>query len=81
MTSRRRFSLMLWLEGALSVIAGILAVITAIVPDWIERLTGAHPDSGKGEFEWVFVLILAVVSLVFGYAARRNWRSRCAATA
>jgi hypothetical protein len=63
-----------WVEAALAALAAVLAAITAVVPDWIERLTGAHPDSGGGELEWMFALIPAAVALALAVAARREWR-------
>lgn len=63
-----------WIEVALAAVAVVLTVTTAIVPDWIERLTGAHPDSGGGELEWMFAFIPAAAALGLGYASRREWR-------
>ncbi|MGH8894250.1 MAG: hypothetical protein ACRDWY_13255 [Actinomycetes bacterium] len=63
-----------WVEVCLAVVAAVLAVITAIVPDWIERLTGAQPDSGAGELEWLLAIIPAVIAVFLGVLARRDWR-------
>jgi hypothetical protein len=54
-----------------------LAVLTAFVPDWIERLLGmppeSGPDGGSGELEWGIVLLFAAGSLASGWWARRGW--------
>ncbi|HEX5087841.1 MAG TPA: hypothetical protein VFV89_08535 [Nocardioides sp.] len=63
-----------WVEAALAGLAAVLAAVTAVVPDWIERLTGAHPDSGGGELEWMFALVPAAIALALAVAARREWR-------
>ena len=63
-----------WLEVGLAVLSAVLAVTAAMVPDWIERTTGLHPDSGRGELEWLFALIPAVVAVGLGWAAHREWR-------
>jgi hypothetical protein len=63
-----------WIEVTLAVMAAVLTAITAIVPDWIERLTDARPDSGAGELEWMLALIPAVIAVGLGFAARREWR-------
>jgi hypothetical protein len=62
---RRRF----WSEAAAAVASGLLAVVTVIWPDWIERGFGIEPDQGSGELEW---LIVAVVSSRSASASRRG---------
>ena len=55
-----------WIEAGLSAAAAVLALITAVVPDWIERIFGAGPDDGSGEFEWLIVVVLAAAGDHFG---------------
>lgn len=50
----------LWLS--LAVVSAALAVLTAIVPDWLESTIGLDPDGGNGSFEWLIVVALAGVS-------------------
>ena len=54
-----------------------LAVLTAFIPEWIERLFDVPrergPDAGSGELEWGIVLLLAAGSLASGWWARRSW--------
>jgi hypothetical protein len=56
-----------------------LALLTMIVPDWIERVTPLHPDAGGGETEWVIVVALGAVALILAFdvvnALRRASRS------
>lgn len=41
-----------------------LALLTMIVPDWIERVTPLRPDAGGGETEWLIVVALGAVALI-----------------
>ena len=63
-----------WLEGALAVGTGLLAVVTLINAEWIEWLTGKDPDGGSGTLEWGLVLVLALASVAAGVVARRDYR-------
>lgn len=69
-----------WVEGALAVVTGVLAVVTLVNAEWIEWLTGKDPDGGSGALEWGLVLVLAAASVVAGLVARRDYR-RWSATA
>jgi len=55
-------------------LAAVLAVLTAIWPDWIELLFGADPDGGDGSTEWGIVAALAVVAILFAALARFEHR-------
>ena len=69
-TVRRRF----WVESVLALGCGLLAAVTLMWRDWIEALTGLDPDHHGGGVEWLVVAALALVCLVAGSAARRDWR-------
>lgn len=61
-------------EAALSLACALLAVLTWLVPDWIERIFPGNPDAGNGETEWGIVSIFAAAAFMAGWAARREWR-------
>lgn len=63
-----------WVEGALAVATGVLAVVTLINAEWVEWLTGQDPDGGSGALESGLVLVLAVASAAAGMIARRDHR-------
>lgn len=60
------------LQGAFALIAAALAVLAAVVPAWIERLTGLQPDSGGGELELLMAVPFAIASIVFGVLTFRT---------
>jgi hypothetical protein len=72
-----------WVQAGLSALTAVLALLTLLVPDWIEELTGLRPDSGTGEAEWlvvgVLVLVLVAGSAGLAAGARREWRRATAA--
>jgi len=59
-------------EIALSAALALLAILTVLVPDWIEALTGADPDGGDGVVEWAVVVGLVVLALFVSLQARRD---------
>ncbi len=60
-------------EAVLAVVATILAVVTAISPEWIEWVSGFDPDRGSGLLEWMVVAALGLVAVVMGALARVEW--------
>jgi hypothetical protein len=69
-TARTRFRI----EAVAAALTGVLAVVTLLVPDWIEAVTGADPDHGDGTLEVFIVLALAVVSVILTLVARADHR-------
>jgi hypothetical protein len=67
---RRRF----WYEVSLETISAVLLIITAAVPDWIEKVLGTDPDGGNGSLEWAIVIVLAVCAVALPLLARNEWR-------
>jgi hypothetical protein len=63
-----------WGECSFTGLAAVLAVLTAIWPDWIELLFGADPDGGSGSAEWGIVIALAAVAIIFAVLARFEHR-------
>lgn len=59
-----------WTEVILAAASAVLAIATAIHPDWIESLTGLDPDAGSGSAEWVVTLILALAAVALAVGAR-----------
>jgi hypothetical protein len=67
---RRRF----WAEVGLAGIGTVLAALTALVPDWIERLGGEGGDAGTGGTERAVALLFLVAAVVMAGLARVEWR-------
>ena len=66
----RRF----WVEVILAAFTGLLAVITPIMPDWIEVISGWDPDQHDGSVERAIVLALCILTLAIAALAAREWR-------
>ena len=67
---RRRF----WAEVVLAGVGLVLAVVTALVPDWIERLGGEGGDAGSGGTERGIAIAFLLAAVVLGVLARVEWR-------
>ncbi len=63
-----------WVETSLSAVTCFLTLLTLVWRDWIEALTGLHPDGGNGSLEWGVVAVFAVPSIFFALLARREFR-------
>ena len=61
-------------ETAVTVCAAGLGILTIFWHDWIEALTGWDPDQHNGRAEWIVVVVLLVVAVAMGLAARRHWK-------
>jgi uncharacterized membrane protein len=77
---RSNFRPLFWIETGLAAIAGLLALITPIFPDWIEFVSGWDPDQHNGSVEWMIVVGLFLVTVVMVALAAIEWR-RTTATA
>jgi uncharacterized membrane protein len=77
---RRNFRRLFWVEIGLAVVTGLLALITPIVPDWIEFVSGWDPDQHDGSVEWMIVVGLFVVTIVMVALATIEWRRTPATT-
>lgn len=62
------------IEAVLGWLALVLAIVTAIVPDWIEAISTTDPDAGSGALEWTIVGMLVVAAALLGLLARRDRR-------
>ena len=63
-----------WVEIGLALVAAMLAGLTALVPDWIEEITGLDPDAHSGSAEWVVVFGLIAICVALSVAARTELR-------
>jgi hypothetical protein len=73
--SRGRF----WVDISLASFSGLLLLMTAVLPDWLELAAGWDPDRHDGSVERVIVgggLLLATVLL--GGRAVMEWRRAAA---
>jgi hypothetical protein len=61
------------LEVIGAAVTGLAAVITAIVPDWVEEVFHVDPDAGNGSLEWLIVLAFALATVTLSALA---WRER-----
>ena len=62
------------LETGLAVAALALALLTLLVPAWLEALTGWDPDRHTGGAEWLIATALMLCSGAAAAAARRRLR-------
>ncbi len=62
-------------EAVAAVVFGVLAVLTLLVPDWIEAVFGVEPDGSSGAAEWLIVTAFGLVALVLAALSARTWRS------
>jgi hypothetical protein len=63
-----------WLETVLTLVTGILFVITPVWPDWIEVVPGWDPDRHNGSLEWTIAGGLLIVTVAMFAVAANEWR-------
>ena len=76
----RRVEIRYQIERVLAALCGLALLLSLFLPQWIERLSGASPDGGNGEAEWLVSIGLLVLTLCFSAFARRDHRMLRAAT-
>jgi hypothetical protein len=76
MTVRKGIRWRFWLESALALASASLLILTLVVPDWIELVTGLDPDAGNGAVELGISLGLAICALGSAAAASMDFRRR-----
>lgn len=63
-----------WIKTTMATLTGILSIFTMIEPKWIETIFEVSPDGGDGSLEWLIVLLLLFVTIVFFFMAYQEWR-------
>jgi hypothetical protein len=61
------------IEVLLAIISAGLCVLTLVIPQWIEELTGLEPDAGSGALEWIIAGVFLVAAVVSALLARRDY--------
>ena len=54
------------LAAAGALLTFVLALLTLLVPDWLEETFGVDPDGGNGTVEVLLVVALGAAIVVFG---------------
>ncbi|WP_369147741.1 ABC transporter permease [Streptomyces sp. R44] len=67
------------IEAIAACLSGLLFLLTAIWPDWIERVFEVEPDQGSGALEWVIVGVALCATIIFSLLARAEYRRARAA--
>jgi ABC-type thiamin/hydroxymethylpyrimidine transport system permease subunit len=62
------------IEVVLAVISAALCVLTLVIPQWVEELTGLEPDAGSGALEWIIAGVFLLAAAVCAVMARRDYR-------
>jgi hypothetical protein len=83
----RRIRIRLWAQSVSAAVSLAVAALTALVPDWLEAVTGVDPDQRGGAVEWAVAAgfataaaLLGLRALRLGLSARRLTRARRAAS-
>ncbi|MFZ0797594.1 MAG: hypothetical protein WCA13_12730 [Terriglobales bacterium] len=64
-----------WVEAFLAAFAALAAAVTALTPDWIERILSLDPDNYSGSLEWKLVVALFLAAALLSALALRNRRT------
>ena len=62
------------LETILAIGFFVVALLTAVWPDWIETVFRVDPDHGSGSLEWAIVTVLGVAAICAAALAWRDYR-------
>jgi uncharacterized membrane protein len=73
-TVRGRF----WIELGLAALFAVSAILTLLIPDWVEVFFGIEPDEGSGTLEIAITVGLLVLAVLFTLAARIEIRTATA---
>jgi hypothetical protein len=61
-------------EIGLTLLSGMLFLLTIAWPEWIEGLFKVSPDAGSGWVEWAISGILLVVTAIVAFSAGLDYR-------
>lgn len=70
---KKRPNFIFWLESILACATALLTVLAIAWPDWIEALFGLDLDGHSGSAEWMWAVMLALVTASLAALARREW--------
>jgi len=70
----RRVTVRFCIEVSMGVVTALLALVTAVWPDWIEAVFGVDPENHSGVLEWGVVAALVAVTVTMSAVARAEWR-------
>lgn len=73
---KRKLPPQFWLYSILMTMTSALTILSVILPDWIEQLSGLDPDGGSGRSEQHFVACLCFATVVFALLAYREGYGR-----
>jgi hypothetical protein len=62
-----------WAEIGTASTTGVLALLTALCPEWIEYVLGWSPDQHSGSLEWYIVAAFFLQSTGLFALARMEW--------
>jgi len=62
------------LEFAFGGVCAVLAMLTAVVPEWIEAVFEVDPDAGSGSLEWMIVAAFGALAVSAAALGRRHYR-------
>jgi uncharacterized membrane protein len=72
--SRARLVRRARIQLVLAVVCGLLTILAAVTPMWIEEFTSLEPDGGNGVLEWLLSLPFGVAALLGGLTYRTRRR-------
>jgi hypothetical protein len=61
------------IDLVLSAIFAVLALVTAVWPQWIELMFEVDPDAGSGALEWAIVAGFGILAVAAALLARRHY--------
>ncbi|MGC2163852.1 MAG: hypothetical protein WA634_18245 [Silvibacterium sp.] len=70
-----------WIKTVIASVTALLAIVTALWRDWIERVFGIDLDHHSGSIEWELIVALLLAAMLFAALARREWQKTSLATA